>query len=68
MMSGTIIGEIKIAIKAARYGSAELARPSAASVPSVVANAVVASAMMIEFFIAPRQLGLVKKSSYHCIE
>ena len=68
MMTGTIIGEIRIAMMVALAGKLARARPSAASVPSAVARMVVAMATRKLIFTAPDQRGLKKKSSYHLSE
>ena len=62
MISGTIIGEISIAMIARRKGTCGWLRPIAASVPKDTERRVAIGAMRIEFHIACCQSGLVKKS------
>ena len=50
MMIGTIIGEIRIAMATRRKGMYERLRPSAASVPRMVAREVAKTAIMMLFF------------------
>ena len=52
MISGTIIGEIRIAMIARRNGISGRDRPRAASVPRTVATMVEHTPMMIEFLAA----------------
>ena len=68
MISGTIIGEIRIPMITVLYGMTERLRPSAASVPRPVAIMVEKKAMMKLLRTAPRQLSLLKKSMYHRVE
>ena len=62
MISGTIIGEIKIAMIAARHGTWLCDRPFAAKVPNTTASKVAKGAIKKEFLSANCQSGLVKKS------
>ena len=62
MMSGTIMGEIRIAMIAPRKGTCRWLRPTAARVPSVTAISVATGAMRNEFQSAFCQSVLVKKS------
>ena len=62
MISGTIIGEIRIAMIAPRNGTWLWLRPIAASVPSTTAITVATGAMRAEFQSASCHSGLVKKS------
>ena len=68
MMSGTIIGEIKMPITTDLCGISGRLKPSAAIVPRVVEMRVAKTAMTRLFLTAPCQLRLVKKSSYHLSE
>ncbi len=68
MMTGTIMGEIRMAMIVDFDGKLARARPRAASVPSAVARMVVAMATRKLIFTAPVQRGLKKKSSYHLSE
>ena len=65
MISGTIIGEIKMPMMTDLCGISLRLRPSAATVPSVVEISVAKTAMTRLFFTAPCQFRLVKKSRYH---
>ena len=62
MISGTIIGEIRIAMIAPRNGTCGWLRPTAARVPRTTAISVATGAMRTEFQSAVCQSGLVKKS------
>ena len=62
MISGTIIGEISMAMMTERKGMWDCDSPMAATVPSTVASRVAAGAMLIELRNATCQSGLVKKS------
>ncbi|MNJ81338.1 hypothetical protein D3C77_801040 [compost metagenome] len=64
MISGTIIGESSRAVISRRIGMSARARPSAAQVPSTVANAVAKRPMMKLFLIARRQRGSLNTCSY----
>jgi hypothetical protein len=68
MISGTIIGEIRMLMTRVFAGMVGRDRPSAARVPSVVDSRVAKKAMMTLFCTAPCQFRLVKKSSYHFSE
>ena len=63
MISGTIIGEIMIAIMARRKGMCGWLRPMAASVPKETDNKVATGAIWNEFFSELCQSELVKKST-----
>ena len=65
MISGTIIGEIRILMMSVLKGICGRDRPSAPSVPKKVDSRVAKNAMMKLFLTAPCQFRLVKKSSYH---
>ena len=62
MISGTIIGEIRIAMIAGLYGTCDWDRPTAATVPNAVARSVATGAISTELTSACCQSGLVKKS------
>ena len=62
MISGTIIGEIRIAMIADLKGTWLWLSPIAANVPNAVASKVATGAMRTEFQSACCQSGLVKKS------
>jgi hypothetical protein len=62
MISGTIIGEIRIAMIADLNGTCDWDRPMAASVPKPVARMVATGAIITELVSACCQSGLVKKS------
>ena len=62
MISGTIMGEIRIAMIARRNGISGRDRPRAASVPRTVARIVENTPMMIEFLAAFTQLALFQAS------
>ena len=64
MISGTIIGEIRMLMISARCGMWARDSPRAASVPRKVASRVEAMATRKLFLIDISQLSLVKKSSY----
>src|SRR5262245_27417614 len=65
MTTGTTMGEMSTAITAARAGKFGRAKPSAATVPRVVANIVLKKAMMMLFLTAVVHRSFRKKSSYH---
>ncbi len=62
MISGTIIGEIRIAMIARRNGTWACDRPMAASVPNDTDRIVATGAIRTELRSACCQSGLVKKS------
>ncbi len=62
MISGTIIGEIRIAMMARRNGTWLWLSPIAASVPKVTDSSVAIGAIRIEFHSAFCQSLLLKKS------
>lgn len=64
MTIGTIIGEMSSAMTRRRAGKSGREMPSAARVPSVVANIVVSTAAIALLAIAVIQRALPKKSSY----
>jgi hypothetical protein len=63
---GTTIGAISTLISRPLPGKFTRARPTAVSVPSVVASRVAAGATMKEFFVARPQSSEVKRFWYHC--
>ena len=63
MISGTIMGEIRIAMIARRNGTCGWLSPMAASVPKPTDRIVAIGAIVTEFQSACCQLSLVKKSS-----
>jgi hypothetical protein len=63
MISGTIIGEIRIAMIVPLKGTWDCDRPMAASVPRLTDRIVATGAIRTEFLSACCQSGLVKKSS-----
>ena len=62
MMSGTIIGEIRMAMIARRKGTWDCERPIAASVPKLTESKVAAGAMVTEFQSDFCQSEFVRKS------
>ncbi len=62
MISGTIIGEIRIAMIARRNGTWLWLRPIAASVPRLTDSSVATGAILSELRRASCQSALVKKS------
>ncbi len=64
MMIGTIIGEIRIAMIARRYGISGRDRPRAARVPRAAARIVAKKPMMTEFLAALTQAALFQTSDH----
>ena len=62
MISGTIMGEIRMAMIARRNGTCCWLRPMAARVPKLTDRRVAAGAILIEFQTAPCHAELLKKS------
>ena len=64
MMSGTIIGEIKIAMIPRRHGISERLSPIAASVPSAVDSSVAQMPIQNEFLIERTHCALLHMSAH----